>query len=52
MHMEYEVRSMKYKACSRDMHMEWSLNSIWNVLEIFYAIQARHYMNDGYTLFV
>ena len=22
MHMEYEVRSMKYKACSRDMHME------------------------------
>ena len=20
--MEYEVRSMKYKACSRDMHME------------------------------
>ena len=22
MHMEYEVRSIKYKACSRDMHME------------------------------
>ena len=22
MHMEYEERSMKYKACSRDMHME------------------------------
>ena len=37
MHIEYKVRNIKYKACSRDMHMEWSPNSIWNVArDIFY----------------
>ena len=50
MHMEYEVRSMKYKACSRDMHVEWSPNSSWNVARDIFCNASTWLQDDTWMM--